>query len=391
MKKFFCTLLAVCCLASFAWAADSRFSDVGEDHWAYEPICQAAEAGAVTGFSDGTFRPGDSVTGVQFCAMLARTFLSGELEKESVYLPWQTRTMNVCASLLSGTSLESAFASGGEAWSAASAQALSRYDMAQILCQFLEETDAPSAQTLAFAGSALEDWERIPVSYRNAVAVCLEKGLMQGQRDGCFQGGEGVNRGQACAVWARLLEQERRKEDAAGESPEEAEEALFVLREGENLQQMMNRVNQKTPLHPEGGVLSNGEAISEENIQSLLEQVKAVFPDGTRWTSDPKYHYSSPRIGYSSGCLSFGLAVSDFLFGEDAGITQHRNFQKLKAGDVVTVDTPSVYRVLVILSVDEDGGYTACSLQRDGKMDWSEWGSLKDFVDRPISCIYSRY
>ena len=57
----------------------------------------------------------------------------------------------------------------------------------------------------------------------------------------------------------------------------------------------------------------------------------------------------------------------------------------------MTIDTPSVYRVLVILSVDDNGAYTCCELQKDGNLNLSEWGNLKDFVDRPITCVYSRY
>lgn len=393
MKKIICSLAAVCCLVSFAFAAEGGFSDVPEGHWAADAVYKAAEAGVVSGFEDGSFRPGDDVTGVQFCAILARSFFAEELAGESVYLPWQTRTMNVCASLLSGTSLESSYAAGGDTWASASGRGLTRCDMAQIIYQLLEETDAPSGAVLEAAAAALGDWGRIPVSYRNAVAVCLDKGLLQGKSDGLFHGSETVNWAQACAVWARLRDLMEQAESDAPAEPEDSESGEFVFapREGETLQQTMNRVNQKTPLHPDGGVLSNGEAISEENIQSLLEQVKAAYPDGTRWTSDPKNNYASPKIGYSSGCLAFGLAVSDFLFGEDATITQHRNFRQLKAGDVVTIDTPSVYRVLVILSVDDNGAYTCCELQKDGKLNWSEWGNLKDFVDRPITCVYSRY
>lgn len=388
MKKTLCFLLALCCLAVPSLAAEeARFTDVPEDSWAYGEICRAAGAGAVSGYEDGSFHPKDPVTGAQFCAILARSFLAEELAAQPADLPWQTRALNACASILPGTSLEE----GG--WqSAASRRDLSRYDMAQMIFRLLGENAAPTPEETAAAQEALADWGQIPPRYRDAVAACLARGLLQGQSGGSFQGKEPVSRAQACVIWTRLQDALAGAETEPAPEPEEPADPIFVLREGETVQQMMNRVNRATPLHPEGGVLSNGEPIANETVQALLEQVRETFPDGTRWTKDSKYHYSSPKMGYSSDCLSFGLAVSDFLFGEDANITQHRDFRRLKAGDVVDIRTEAVHRVLVITGVDEEtGAYTACDLQMNKKLDWSEWGNLKDFIDASISCIYSRY
>lgn len=388
MKKMLCFLLALCSLAVPVLAEEeTSFTDVPETYWAFEQIHRAAGAGAVSGYADGSFHPEDSVTGVQFCAVLARSFMAEALSAQPADLPWQTQALNACASILPGTSLEDG------AWqSSASQRALSRYDMAQMIFQLLGENAGPAEEEAASAETALADWGQIPPRYRDAVASCMARGLLQGRSDGSFQGKEPVSRAQACVIWARLKDCLAGMEAEPAPEPEEPAESIFVLREGETVQQMMDRVNRATPLHPEGGVLSNGKAITNENVQELLEQVRETFPDGTRWTKDPKYNYSSPKIGYSSSCLAFGLAVSDFLFGEDASITQHRNFRQLKAGDVVDIRTEAVQRVLVITSVDaETGDYTACDLQLNKKLDWSEWGNLKDFIDASISCIYSRY
>ena len=57
MKKGLLFLLALYCLTLTAFASD--FSDVPEDHWAAAEIAQAAEAGVVTGYEGGEFRPAD--------------------------------------------------------------------------------------------------------------------------------------------------------------------------------------------------------------------------------------------------------------------------------------------------------------------------------------------
>ncbi len=46
------------------------FKDVSSTHWAYESILLGVEKGYIKGFTDGTFRPNDSVTVAEFVKML---------------------------------------------------------------------------------------------------------------------------------------------------------------------------------------------------------------------------------------------------------------------------------------------------------------------------------
>lgn len=48
------------------------FSDVPADHWAFEPVEWAAQAGIASGFPDGTFRPDEPVTRAQVMSFLYR-------------------------------------------------------------------------------------------------------------------------------------------------------------------------------------------------------------------------------------------------------------------------------------------------------------------------------
>jgi hypothetical protein len=50
----------------------SSFSDVSKGAWYTAPIAWAAEHGYVTGYSDGTFHPNDTVTREQMCTILSR-------------------------------------------------------------------------------------------------------------------------------------------------------------------------------------------------------------------------------------------------------------------------------------------------------------------------------
>ena len=48
--------------------------------------------------------------------------------------------------------------------------------------------------------------------------------------------------------------------------------------------------------------------------------------------------------------------------------------------------------MLILTSVDrEEDAYTACELEKNGKVDWDEWGPLSGLVDATgFTTIYSR-
>ena len=61
---------AAMCFTAFA----SPYSDVPENHWAYNEIKSAGEIGFMSGMGDGTFGLGQNITRAQFVSMLVRVF-----------------------------------------------------------------------------------------------------------------------------------------------------------------------------------------------------------------------------------------------------------------------------------------------------------------------------
>ena len=165
----------------------------------------------------------------------------------------------------------------------------------------------------------------------------------------------------------------------------------FGLQGEETVQEMMDRVNRATPRCEEGR-LPNGKLRSEENILELLKLAEEGCPGGTVWSATTRYDYQAPSFGPVQGCLSFGLAVSDFVFGEEAPVTQHRNFRSLAVGDVIHIRGGEAERVLILTAVDrEEDAYAACSLEKNGKVEWDEWGPLSGLVDAAgFTTVYSR-
>ena len=124
----------------------------------------------------------------------------------------------------------------------------------------------------------------------------------------------------------------------------------------------------------------------------LLELVKTGCPDGTVWTSVQRYNYNSYGMGSGKGCLAFGMAVSDYLFGEDAPITMNRDFKRLAAGDMIHIKAGGAERVLILTGVDQEAGtYTACELVSGEKINWSAEGTMTEFIDKPVTNVYSRW
>ena len=50
-------------------------------------------------------------------------------------------------------------------------------------------------------------------------------------------------------------------------------------------------------------------------------------------------------------------------------------------------------RVLILTGVDyEEDHYTACSLERNGKVSWSDWGPLSGLIDKAgVTTVYRRW
>ena len=186
------------------------FRDVLPDHWAYSAIRSAVDSGIVNGYGDGTFRPAATVTNAHFNAMMARAFFPGEAEDASGRWWSAYVSLNQERGLLEGTSLQAARTAQGT-YDGCINQAISRYDMAQMLYNLLLEQGAelPDEAAMQAVQGRMDDWAQIPAGYREAVAACYALGVLNGQSNGCFGGDNPMNRAQGCTVIARLLNQIR--------------------------------------------------------------------------------------------------------------------------------------------------------------------------------------
>ena len=80
-RKRILTTLAImtCALSSTASAAQNPFSDVPENHWAYDAVAQLAKDGIIEGYGDATFQGGRSITRYEMAQMVAKAMAKKEV------------------------------------------------------------------------------------------------------------------------------------------------------------------------------------------------------------------------------------------------------------------------------------------------------------------------
>ena len=393
--------MALCLMFALFPAAEAKeaesFRDVPVSFWAYEQINRCVEDGIVGGYPDGTFKPGNPVSYGAFSIMLARAFYSDEL---AAYSDQGTATGEAIMNkhgILSGTSRSSASIGAS----------LPREDMAQCMYNVLVDKGAkiPSDTEYLKAMGSISDFYSISPNCRRAVMVCYTTGLLGGQSDGSFGPKNPMNRAQGCVVINRLRDymggssgtpEQPETPVTPPEAPEVTDGPLFKMLDGENAQQMMDRINASTTYRE--GYLTNGKPITEENIKEMLAKFEETMPTGTKW--DESYTYASRAFGSVHACSAFGAAISDSLFGKGAPVTRHQNFDQLKVGDVVWMkNTASGYNhAFVISSLTNPyygaGYYSSCDGNVSGKVSWEGYGRFTKFDEPEVyseTYIYSRY
>ena len=189
--------LAVTMLSTTAFAASVKFTDVPSNHWASTSIYKMADTGTMSGIGNNLFAPSQQLSNAEFITMLVRQFYSDKLGTEggTWYAPFMAGAKS--ANILTGTSV------GSNENLATST--INRYDMAKLMYNVLKAegiNTTPLSDT-----SKVADWASVPSTYRDAVSVCYNMGMLTGvDNKGTFNGTGNMDRAQAAVVMSRLLE-----------------------------------------------------------------------------------------------------------------------------------------------------------------------------------------
>jgi|GEM_PF-6351061 len=175
-------------------------------HWAEAEIKAAVAKGIVTGYQDGTFRPNQQVSRVEFTALLNRALKligsEGASENpqsefaDAASIPTWARS-SVAEATAQG--LIRGFADG----TFRPGELISRTEMAVIAVRALHLSGSPDTK-LAFV-----DTNEIPVWAREAVAAVQRAGLMNGKNGNRFAPRAPVTRAEAAGLIIRMMEHPR--------------------------------------------------------------------------------------------------------------------------------------------------------------------------------------
>lgn len=217
MKKIVSILLASAVSATLmspAYAKDT-FSDVnGNYSWAYDYVEDMAARGLISGYEDGTYRPGKSVSRLEAFALFARLMGSNsdvnkdvlELAKEKYADILEDYDLtyaegDVAYMLLKGVITEEEL----DTYLSSSKKngAMPRYEAAILITKALAAEKRAKAEVLL--DMDYTDVYDIPNEAKPYVYYASEAGIISGMGDGTFSPNTEVNRGQIAVMLSRTL------------------------------------------------------------------------------------------------------------------------------------------------------------------------------------------
>ncbi len=359
IKKSVSLLLALALCASLAVPAmAAEFSDVPTDHPFYDAIWAATEKGIVGGYPDGTFKPANTVTKSNFAIMLSRAFYANNIARHNdsynleVYGPFAG---NYLAAYYNGAFEGASFYEDFVMLRLdVMNTGISRYDMAQLMANILKNKGfTVSASEKTAAQARIVDYSTIPDQYKDAVATVYALGIIGGFSNGTFGGSGTMTRGQAAVVIYRLAQYVG---DGSGTGPETSiDDDLTNTPENP----AGPGSSEAVPETPADRTLSNGKAITEENVTEILDQLKAKYPTPTSF----KNGYAGMGSGRSAanncikqivntykadngqrcsttiGCGGCAAFVADEIFGQTGVTWKKTTMADVRPGDLlITLD-----------------------------------------------------
>ncbi|MBE3568923.1 MAG: S-layer homology domain-containing protein [Bacillales bacterium] len=202
-KKNFAGALAFAALlagAIPAFAADSDFRDVPKSSYAYSAIVELAERGVVSGYSDGTFHPNETVTRGQFAGMIARAF---NLPKGSSHFKDVPKSKALYEEISKAADAGIIKGTGGNFYPDCP---VTRADMAVMLDRAMNlKGNFKEEGNLKFK-------DNVPAYALESVKRMVSYGVIQGKTNGTFAPGEYADRASSSVLVSRALQVIERNE-----------------------------------------------------------------------------------------------------------------------------------------------------------------------------------
>ncbi len=202
MKKLICVLLMFL-LTSSVYAEDisGSFTDLSEEHWAYDEIELLKEMQILSGYADGEFKPNEYVTREEFAVMLTKAF---GLENEVLLYPsftdvlpsrWSYSYIEASKDYLTGY-----YPYGGKPFYQPDLYT-TREDVTVALIRALNIEEKSSSLIL------FDDSKEISRNMRGFIAVAVEEHLISGYEDNTFRPQSPITRAEISILLHKALKQ----------------------------------------------------------------------------------------------------------------------------------------------------------------------------------------
>ncbi|MBP1989316.1 S-layer homology domain-containing protein [Paenibacillus eucommiae] len=175
---------------------DSTFTDIS-GHWAEANIKLAVSSGVVSGYPDGTFKPGKTVTRAEFVMMLMNAL---KPQGEGAALTFtDTAKIGAWAQQAVAQAVQAGIIQGYEDGSFRPDAEITRAEMAVILANALGQHGG------SYAATGFADDKNIPAWAKEGVAYVKQAGIVQGKGDNEFAPQDHATRAEAVTVLQNML------------------------------------------------------------------------------------------------------------------------------------------------------------------------------------------
>ena len=370
---------------SDALAAVLSFSDVSSTHTFHDAIIWCANQSIVGGYTDGSFKPANTVSRSNFVVMLSRAFYADDIKKytNDFTLSYGAFYPNYLALANNGIWNNVSFDEDyiyTSAFAASMNKGISRYDMAQLMTNIMTKKGFSASSSDKNAAIAkITDYSSIPSQYRDAVTNVYALGVIGGYSDGSFNGDGVMNRGQAAVVIYRMMQYTGNSGgDITNPDPETpvdpstGEVVCACVTVHGKLCEICHtaQTGNTTPVEPEkpetpstpaAGTLTNGKPITVENVTELMNELRAQYPSKTdagryngpaaiRQITTTYTFNAGGLVSTSAGCGGWAARVFNYIFGQN--VTFRRvSYDEARIGDLlIEVDSQGRLMHVAIVS-----------------------------------------
>lgn len=198
-----------------------KLSDIS-NHWGRENIEFLVNRGAISGYSDGTFKPNNTISFAEFLAIAMRSVVPADQMKAPEGSHWALGFYNKAVEL--GIFYRSDFKE-----SALLEKTISREDMALILININEVAQKESKIDTSTTRGKIQDYTTISSNRRYFVEQAYQKGLIAGKGNG-FDPQGNLTRAEAATIVARILDSSKRVSVSDSKQVVNKERAPMTLR-----------------------------------------------------------------------------------------------------------------------------------------------------------------